>query len=134
MQNKKITYISFLLLFLFVFTSVAIASVTISGTSIIGTVGSTIDIGAGNTLLMQTVGNGPVTIGTGLVTIGGNLTITGLGGSGTKCLHVDNTGVVTLASADCGSGGGGGTPGGSDGQVQVNSGGTSFAGQASGLS
>ncbi|MBI3888908.1 hypothetical protein HY311_03935 [Candidatus Nomurabacteria bacterium] len=106
MQNKKIFYTVLFVFVLFGFASMAAASVTISGTSIIGTVGSTIDIGAGNTLLIQTVGNAPVTIGTGLVTLGGNLKIVGLAGSGTKCLHVDNTGAVGLAAADCGSGGG----------------------------
>ena len=129
MEIKKILHLSFLFVVLFGFTSLAVASVTISGTSIIGTVGSTIDIGAGNTLLMQTLNNGPVTIGSGLVTLGGNLTVTGLGGGGVKCLHVSNTVAITTAAADCGSGGSG-TPGGSDGQVQVNSSG-SFAGQAS---
>jgi hypothetical protein len=110
MQNKKIFYGFLLVVVLFGFASMAIASVTISGTGIIGTVGSTIDIGSGNTLSMQTVGNGPITIGTGLVTLGGNLKISGLAGSGTKCLHIDNTGAVSAAAADCGTGGGGSQP------------------------
>jgi hypothetical protein len=140
MKNKKILKISIFLLVLFGITSVVFASVTISNTGITGNTAfnsiggnladTTIDVGTGKILSLQTLNNGPVTIGSGLVTLGGNLTVAGLGGSGTKCLHVSNTGIISTAAADCGSGGGGSTPGGSSGQVQVNSS-NSFAGQSS---
>lgn len=51
-------------------------------------------------------------------TIGTGLTLSYAAGGGAKCLHVDNSGVVTTAAADCGSGGG--SPGGSNTQVQYN--------------
>ncbi|MBL8031638.1 MAG: hypothetical protein JNK33_04930, partial [Candidatus Doudnabacteria bacterium] len=38
------------------------------------------------------------------ITLGGNLTVTGLAGAGTKCIHVDNSGLLSTAAADCGSG------------------------------
>ena len=58
-------------------------------------------------------------------TIGTGLTLSYAAGGGAKCLHVDNSGVVTTAAADCGSGGG--SPGGSDTQLQYNNAG-SFGG------
>lgn len=39
------------------------------------------------------------------------LQITGLAGSGTKCLQTDNNGLISVASSGCGSGGGGGGAG-----------------------
>lgn len=39
---------------------------------------------------------------------GTSLTLSGLGGSGTRCVQTDNSGVLAVASAACGSGGGGG--------------------------
>lgn len=42
----------------------------------------------------------------------------------TQCLHANSAGVVSGTGVDCGSGGGGGTPGGSNGQVQYNNSGT----------
>jgi hypothetical protein len=59
-------------------------------------------------------------------TIGTSLTLSYAAGSGARCLHVDNAGAVTIAGADCGAGGGG-TPGGSNTQVQFNNSG-SFGG------
>jgi len=139
MKNEKILKISLFIFVLLGFASVVFASVTISNTGITGNTAfnsiggnladTTIDVGSGKILSLQTLNNGPVTIGNGLVTLGGNLTVAGLGTNGTKCLHVDNTGAVSVATADCGSGGGG-TPGGTSGQIQVNSSG-SFAGQSS---
>lgn len=41
--------------------------------------------------------------------ITGNLTVGGLGGSGTSCLQVSNTGLISATGAVCGSGGGGGS-------------------------
>lgn len=46
----------------------------------------------------------------------GNLQVTGLGGSSTRCLQTDNSGNVTIASAGCSSS----TPGGSTQNVQTN--------------
>src|SRR5260370_30423007 len=43
------------------------------------------------------------------VSSGWNLQIGALAGSGVKCLHVDNTGFVSTSTADCGTGGGGGS-------------------------
>lgn len=60
-------------------------------------------------------------------TIGTGLTLSYAAGGGAKCLHVDNSGVVTTAAADCGSGGG--SPGGSSTQVQYNNA-SSFGGIA----
>jgi len=60
-------------------------------------------------------------------TIGTGLTLSYAAGGGAKCLHVDNSGVVTTAAADCGSGGG--SPGGSNTQVQYNNS-SSFGGIA----
>lgn len=39
----------------------------------------------------------------------GDLLFPNLGGLGTRCLHIDNNGKVTQATADCGTGGGGAT-------------------------
>jgi hypothetical protein len=103
--NKSFVAGFVLLLAVFFITTQALASFTFSANTISGTTNSNIDVGAGNTLLMQTINNGPVTIGTGLVTIGGNLTITGLASGGTQCLHVSSTGVVSGTGSDCGSGG-----------------------------
>jgi hypothetical protein len=43
------------------------------------------------------------------LTIGqdGGLLVSGLAGSGVRCMHVDNTGTISLASGDCASGGSG---------------------------
>lgn len=62
--------------------------------------------------------------GTGVVvratspSIATGLTLSFATGTGARCLHVDNAGAVTIAAADCGTGGG--TPGGSTTQVQYN--------------
>jgi len=42
-----------------------------------GTASSTLDLGAGSTLFLQTTNNGPITAGGGLFTVSGNLTATG---------------------------------------------------------
>ena len=59
------------------------------------------------------------------LTVTGNITtnIAGL----VQCVHVNAYGVLSGTGYDCGSGGGGGTPGGTNGQFQYNSGGV-FAG------
>lgn len=41
---------------------------------------------------------------------GGNVALHSLSGSGTKCVHADNTGTLSLAAADCGSGSGSSFP------------------------
>lgn len=41
-------------------------------------------------------------------TIVNNLIVTGQGGSGTKCLHINNSGFVSTSTDDCGTGSGGG--------------------------
>lgn len=47
--------------------------------------------------------------------------------SGSECLHINTAGAVSKTGSDCGSGGGGGTPGGSNTQLQYNNAG-SFGG------
>lgn len=42
----------------------------------------------------------------GGATIGNNLTLSGLTGGGTLCLHVNNSGIVSTAAGDCGTSGG----------------------------
>jgi hypothetical protein len=64
---------------------------------------------------------------TGQTTLSSTLTLSSITGS-TQCLHVDTSGVVSGTGSDCGSGGGG-SPGGSDTQVQFNDGGA-FGGDA----
>lgn len=56
--------------------------------------------------VLGTTGTGNVLRDTG-PTIGTSLTLSYAAGSGARCLHVDNAGVVTIASADCNTGGGG---------------------------
>ena len=61
--------------------------------------------GSGNAVLANTPTL--ITPNIGAAT-GTSLTLSGLGGGGTLCLHASNTGVISTAAADCGSGGGGG--------------------------
>jgi hypothetical protein len=77
-----------------------LADLTFTNNSISGTTASLLDVGAGNTLSLQTTNNGPVAFGNGLVTIGN------LAHNGVKCLHVSDAGVISVSSADCGSGSG----------------------------
>ncbi|MBI3888858.1 hypothetical protein HY311_03685 [Candidatus Nomurabacteria bacterium] len=100
MQNQKkfLMSLAILLAVFFVATQV-LADLTFTNNSISGTTASLLDVGAGNTLSLQTTNNGPVTFGNGAITIGN------LAGGGIKCLHVSNTGVVSVAAADCGAGG-----------------------------
>ncbi|MFA5840844.1 MAG: hypothetical protein WC847_01045 [Candidatus Paceibacterota bacterium] len=73
-MNKKI--LSILVFSLFVFgTTKAFASLTFSSSAITGTTASTIDVGTGNALSLQTTNNGAITTGTGMVTLGGGLTL-----------------------------------------------------------
>jgi len=75
-MNKKI--FAFLILLLVVsFGATAFASLTFTTNAITGTTASTIDLGAGNTLSLNTTNNAPITTGTGLVTLGGVLNVTG---------------------------------------------------------
>ena len=75
-MNKKILSIFVFSLFIFGSTKV-LASLTFSNNAITGTTASSIDVGAGNTLSLQTTNNAPITTGTGLVTLGGSLSTTG---------------------------------------------------------
>ena len=52
------------------------------------------------------LGNSHLSDNGSLVTSSENVAVTPLGGSGTKCVHVSNTGQFGLAAADCGSGSG----------------------------
>ncbi len=48
--------------------------------------------------------SGAITAAAG-ITSSGTITFSGLGGSGTKCLQTDNSGVISAAAAACGTGG-----------------------------
>lgn len=64
----------------------------------------TSDIGKFNTSLAVT-GSSNLS---GDLTASGTIVFSNLGGSGTKCIQTDNSGVITAAAAACGSGGSGG--------------------------
>ncbi len=81
-MNKKIFVLLILLLFVS-FDTQAFASLTFTSDAITGTTASSIDLGAGNTLSLNTTNNAPITTGTGLVTLGGGLNIGGKIGIGT---------------------------------------------------
>jgi len=76
-MNKKL-FVLLILLLIVSFSTQAFASLTFTSDAITGTTASAIDIGAGNTLSLQTTSNAPITIGTGLVTLGGSLKVAGL--------------------------------------------------------
>jgi hypothetical protein len=119
------------------------ASTTLTNSTAIGygaTVSTSNEVVVGSTTVTQTLLNGNVGIGTSnpgaLLAVNGTasstgLIISGLGDGLYQCLHIDGNGNVSGTSSDCGSGGGGGTPAGSSGQIQFNNSGA-FAG-ASGL-
>lgn len=73
-MNKKLLSIIVLIL-MFAFSSTAFASLTFTTNAITGTTASTIDLGSGNALSLQTTNNGAITTGTGMVTLGGSLTL-----------------------------------------------------------
>lgn len=59
----------------------------------------------GNGDLFQVNSSGAIAAAAG-ITSSGTITFSGLGGSGTKCIHTDNSGVLSAAAADCGTGSG----------------------------
>jgi hypothetical protein len=61
----------------------------------------------GTNLILSTTPVGTTTL-TPALTVGSdqNITVAGLGGSGTRCVHVDNTGKQSVAAGDCTTGGG----------------------------
>ena len=73
-MNKKILSVLILLLVVS-FSTTALASLTFTTDAITGTSASGIDLGAGNTLSLNTTNNAPITTGAGLVTLGGNLSV-----------------------------------------------------------
>ncbi|MFA5931973.1 MAG: hypothetical protein WC793_01185 [Candidatus Paceibacterota bacterium] len=73
-MNKKILSL-FVLLVIVLGATKAFASLTFSSAAITGDAASTIDVGAGNALSLQTTNNGAITTGTGMVTLGSSLTI-----------------------------------------------------------
>ncbi len=90
-----------------VFAALTIDSNAVSSTgalTLTGTASSTWDLGAGHTLSLQTTNNGAITTGSGLFTVGGGLTIAGLSSSGTQCLRISSTGVVSGTGTDCAGG------------------------------
>lgn len=76
-MNKKNFYIGIAVLVGLAFGTQALASFSFSSSAITGTASSTIDVGAGNTLSLQTTGNGAITTGTGTFTAGGDAVVTG---------------------------------------------------------
>lgn len=108
---KKLAKSSFgpaLILFLGV-TPVALAGITFSGTAITGdasfanitgVAAATIDLGAGNTLSLQTTSNGAILTGTGLFTVAGNLLANGTSTLATTTIATLRvTGTSTLTGA-----------------------------------
>jgi len=73
-MSKKILSI-FVLVLTLSFSTQAFASFTFTTDAITGTTASSIDLGVGNALSLQTTGNGAINLGTGMVTLGGNITI-----------------------------------------------------------
>lgn len=61
--------------------SVAAAALTFTGTAMTGDAGTTIDVGSGNTLSIQTTANGPITTGSGLLTVAGLMSFTSASGT-----------------------------------------------------
>lgn len=110
--NRKTLFLTLLTSAFILTTSVAFAALTLSSTTVssdgaltlTGNANSTLDLGIGNTLSLQTTNNGPITTGSGLFTLGGGLTIGGLTSGGTQCLRVSSTGVVSGTGSDCASG------------------------------
>lgn len=76
-MNKKI-FVFLILLLVVSFSTESFASLTFTSNAITGTTASSIDLGAGNTLSLNTTNNAPITTGTGLVTLGGSLKVTSL--------------------------------------------------------
>lgn len=87
--------------------SVAIAAITFSNTSITGdssfnaitgATSTTIDVGSGSTLSIQTTNNGPITAGSGLFTIGGALTVNGTFTAGGPKIALSNFATSTAGN------------------------------------
>src|SRR3989344_2085377 len=69
-MHKQKIYIAFVLLIALAFTTKAYASFTFSSSAITGTAASTIDVGSGNALSLQTTNNGNIITGSGNFGIG----------------------------------------------------------------
>jgi hypothetical protein len=69
MSKQKISLV-LAILFVLTLSTKAFAAFTLSSNAITGTVASTIDLGAGNALSLQTTNNGNITTGNGTLTIG----------------------------------------------------------------
>jgi hypothetical protein len=80
--NQKIVIVLTIILTL-TFSTKAFAAFTLSSNAITGTVASTIDLGAGNALSLQTTNNGNIIIGNGTTTIGSATTL----GQGTTSIN-----------------------------------------------
>lgn len=100
-MNKKILFI-LILFFVVLGATQALATLTFTSNAITGTTASTIDLGSGNALSLQTTGDGAITTGSGLFTAGGSLSVTGNVGIGDGTpdglLDVEPNGAVTAAS------------------------------------
>ena len=80
--------------------SVAAAALTFTGTAMTGDAGTTIDVGSGNTLSIQTTANGPVTFGTGLITFtsasGTNLGLNAVSSSYVSSTYISASTTLTV--------------------------------------
>ena len=74
-MNKKIVLV-LISVFALSFSTQVFASLTFTDSAIVGTTASGIDLGSGNTLSLQTIGNAPITTGTGLFTAAGGISST----------------------------------------------------------
>src|SRR3989344_657035 len=69
-MHKNKIFIVFVLLIALAFTTKAYASFTFSSSAITGTAASTIDVGSGNALSLQTTNNGNIITGSGKLGLG----------------------------------------------------------------
>lgn len=85
--------------------SVAFAALTFSGSSItgdssfnsiVGATSTTWDVGAGNTLSLQTTNNGLITTGSGVFTVGGILSATNIDRAGTISIGTSSATGITI--------------------------------------
>jgi len=93
-MSKKVLSI-FVLVLTLAFSTQAFASLTFTTDAITGTTTSSIDLGSGNALSLQTTGNGVINLGSGLLTSLGGATFSGT----VKGLNVyENVGNLALGS------------------------------------
>ncbi len=103
MRHEKF-YIIIILVLTLSFSTQAFASLTFTSNVITGTTASSIDLGAGNDLSLQTTGNGAINLGSGLLTslgsavFGGNLGIAGTVIDDSRYINLNVTGIDGVTS------------------------------------